>query len=1191
MVGGLNGRAHAAASVAYIDESGRIVVVTNKYASDALTALTALANPVKDPATGKQLSSAIPPGTKVLGLQVRNNSVTVNFSSAIIGRGLSELRLSTIFEQVRVTLYQFDLGDNIIMQAGGKLLSSYLPPVNQITVAPRPKSDVQSVNQQSSGGALAGHSMTLSPGHGIFWNGSGWYTQRPVYGYPLNEEDFHTLEICQYLESYLKSDGMTVKEVRSMDKNSGNHSTGNPWWKMASPYWLQNQGYPGSVYGSLGTNLGSGESDSGNDIRARPLASNYDGTDIYVSVHTNGYVGDTQNTYPTGTETYYDGSTEHATWAAVSQTLATNISNGVIGSIQSNYDSSWTSHGTAVRNSNGNYGEIRIPTRPAALIELAYHDTCGRDAIYLRDNFFRSVAMWGLYKGICDYFGTTPTWGLYSCEYVSDTIPSTMTAGQKCNVSVTLRNRGVLWTEARQIRLGAVNESTPFTQEGRQYVNGEIAPGDTCTFTFTLTAPSANGTYASNWQMLREGVTWFGPQVTKSIQVVGQDSIVPSVPTGLSAEALGPTQVELVWSPSTDNVAVAGYKVFRNGAQIGSSPSTSYVDTTGTANTLYTYTVAAYDGAGNTSARSAAVQAITHAIVFQDGFTDLSGWYADTVADGSARGLVASSVYNHGTFAGGATALAQIGSLGTQGSFSAKNFGRPFQTGAFNCWYYDTASSGSSRHGIHLRGYNGTTLAFSAYLGPISSTPGSLTTYSAGLYSDSTWTWLAQIKTRSIGWHNLRIVIGKTAIRYYIDGEQLATMQRPADIDSYGIGKVDIGHNYNVCVDGYYDDAEFTSAPPMFPIIGTATAEGDSSIRWSYTDASDNESHFVLHGASGAVLGSADKNSRSILAVGLTPNTNYTCHIHAYNGSVEGPGSSAKSKYTLSAPPNVSCRRSAGKSYATPDFVFTAVGGFGAGHVAYYRYAWDQISTHVWTGTETQWNSGDKALVASGSGGWYLHVKGYNAENVANGSLDIGPFNYLPPTESIGKAKAFTDGTTVTLAGKVVSANFGACFYIEEIDRSSGIRVESTVTGVSSLVNVVGTLSTVNGERRLISATTEIAGTGEVPGAIALTNRAVGGAPLNTYTPGIYGGTGLNNIGLLITVAGRVTAIEPGLCYISDGSTTGGIAVDTSNLTLQIDSSKYMVITGISSTYSSAGKILPLIRVMGDADVASYQLQ
>jgi hypothetical protein len=66
------------------------------------------------------------------------------------------------------------------------------------------------------------------------------------------------------------------------------------------------------------------------------------------------------------------------------------------------------------------------------------------------------------------------------------------------------------------------------------------------------------------------------------------------------------------------------------------------------------------------------------------------------------------------------------------------------------------------------------------------------------------------------------------------------------------------------------------------------------------------------------------------------------------------------------------------------------VNGFGAGQVAYYRYAWDQEPAHTWTGSETQWSGGTLTTTSTAPGAWYLHVQGYNFENVANGTYDYG---------------------------------------------------------------------------------------------------------------------------------------------------------------------------------------------------------
>ena len=85
---------------------------------------------------------------------------------------------------------------------------------------------------------------------------------------------------------------------------------------------------------------------------------------------------------------------------------------------------------------------------------------------------------------------------------------------------------------------------------------------------------------------------------------VPPDNQAPSVPTGLSAPAIADTQVTVTWMASTDNVAVAGYQVYRNGAVIRTTPSTTYTDTGLSPLTSYSYTVAAYDYANNVSAQS-----------------------------------------------------------------------------------------------------------------------------------------------------------------------------------------------------------------------------------------------------------------------------------------------------------------------------------------------------------------------------------------------------------------------------------------------------------------------------------------------------------------------------------------------------------------------------------------------------------
>ena len=100
---------------------------------------------------------------------------------------------------------------------------------------------------------------------------------------------------------------------------------------------------------------------------------------------------------------------------------------------------------------------------------------------------------------------------------------------------------------------------------------------------------------------------------TASTATTQADTTPPSVPTNVTATASSATAITITWTASTDNVGVAGYKIFRAGSQIGTSVSTTYSDTGLTPNTLYSYTVLAYDAPGNQSSQSTAGTATTQA--------------------------------------------------------------------------------------------------------------------------------------------------------------------------------------------------------------------------------------------------------------------------------------------------------------------------------------------------------------------------------------------------------------------------------------------------------------------------------------------------------------------------------------------------------------------------------------------------
>lgn len=75
----------------------------------------------------------------------------------------------------------------------------------------------------------------------------------------------------------------------------------------------------------------------------------------------------------------------------------------------------------------------------------------------------------------------------------------------------------------------------------------------------------------------------------------------PTAPLDLAATAVSAGSVTLAWSPATDNVAVTGYRVLRNGTPVGTTSQLSFTDGGRTPLTAYNYAVEAYDAAGNAS--------------------------------------------------------------------------------------------------------------------------------------------------------------------------------------------------------------------------------------------------------------------------------------------------------------------------------------------------------------------------------------------------------------------------------------------------------------------------------------------------------------------------------------------------------------------------------------------------------------
>jgi regulation of enolase protein 1 (concanavalin A-like superfamily)/chitodextrinase len=97
------------------------------------------------------------------------------------------------------------------------------------------------------------------------------------------------------------------------------------------------------------------------------------------------------------------------------------------------------------------------------------------------------------------------------------------------------------------------------------------------------------------------------------LHVTIPDLTAPSVPGNLHGVPQSSTSIRLSWAPSTDNVAVAGYRIRRDGSPVATvgGATTQFTDEDLAPESSYLYAIQAFDGAGNESSFSAELLVVT----------------------------------------------------------------------------------------------------------------------------------------------------------------------------------------------------------------------------------------------------------------------------------------------------------------------------------------------------------------------------------------------------------------------------------------------------------------------------------------------------------------------------------------------------------------------------------------------------
>ena len=353
------------------------------------------------------------------------------------------------------------------------------------------------------------------------------------------------------------------------------------------------------------------------------------------------------------------------------------------------------------------------------------------------------------------------------------------------------------------------------------------------------------------------------------------DTTDPTMTDRLTATATTGLEVKLGWDAATDDTAVSGYEVFRNGELLATpSSGTSYMDRTLDPGTSYYYQVRAPDAAGNVS-HFTNLATITTPAAFDDDFEtgDLSKW---TVV----RGLT--------------TNTSEVSS----GQWAA----RARSTGPASYAYYTLPSTRTELYyrvrfkGISQGANSVNLLRFKQASGALQL---SIYMTSAGKLSyrnDFAGTFKNSAKAVTLGvWHELQVRLDTRLgqIVVWLDGKQVNDISVAENFGAMPIGRIELGESTsNRSYDFAFDDVRLDTAPipdtarPSAPTDLAATASSARRVDLTWAPATDNVgvSEYLVF-RDDRLVARVDGAVTSYGDSGLDPETEYTYEVVAADGS------------------------------------------------------------------------------------------------------------------------------------------------------------------------------------------------------------------------------------------------------------------------------------------------------------------
>jgi chitodextrinase len=371
-------------------------------------------------------------------------------------------------------------------------------------------------------------------------------------------------------------------------------------------------------------------------------------------------------------------------------------------------------------------------------------------------------------------------------------------------------------------------------------------------------------------------ITAFDAATNESAQSSGltaatlADTSPPSVPGNLHQTGQTTSTISIAWDASSDNVAVTGYDVYRNGALVRSQPGTTYTDTGLAVYTGYVYTVAAHDAANNGSNLSASL-------------------YAGTAPDTTAPTVPVNLRKTSSTVSSISLAWdASTDDVGVTGYHIYRSGSLIASVGGTS--YTDTGLTVNSSYTYTVNAYDaaGNNSAQSAPYNTASSTDVTPPTIPANVRTTTVLD-----TSISIAWDASSDNVAVTGYKVYRSGVLIGTTTSTSYSDT-GLTPV-TQYNYTVIA---YDAAGNNSAvsatlsvttaydttPPSVPANLASTATTDTTISLSWSVATDNVAvtGYDLYRGNAIITTTTGTNFTD---TGLGVNTSYTYRIRAHDGS------------------------------------------------------------------------------------------------------------------------------------------------------------------------------------------------------------------------------------------------------------------------------------------------------------------